>query len=173
MTLIITPGAADADSYASLAQALAYHAAKGNAAWATATDPNRETALRRATAWTDATYRSLWPGYRVNHRNQSLDWPRYAAVDNEGWIVDYTSIPIEVVNATCEAALRELATPGSLSPDYAAAEQVASATAGPVSVTYKATIGVGTVIPILTIVDGILSRLIRSGSRSVRTMVRS
>ena len=77
------------------------------------------------------------------------------------------------MNATCEAALRELATPGSLSPDYAAAEQVASATAGPVSVTYKATIGVGTVIPILTIVDGILSRLIRSGSRSVRTMVRS
>lgn len=172
MTLNVTPGSATADSYASLVQALAYHAAKGNAAWAASTDALREPALRRATTWLEGTYGTRWQGRRANGRLQALDWPRYGVMDRDGWYVDVATIPAEVVNATCEAALRELATPGSLSPDYVASEQVATATAGPVSVTFKAGSGMASVVPILTIADGILARLL-GGGRNTTWLVRS
>ena len=173
MPLITTAGSATADSYASLATALTYHAAMGNAAWAASTDTLREPALRRATLWTDATYRNRWTGYRVNRRAQALDWPRFGVADWEGNAVDSATIPLEVVNATCEAALRELVTPGSLAPDYVASGQVASAAAGPVSVTFKTASGSATVQPILTVVDGILARLLGQRSRSVVELVRA
>ena len=174
MALIVTPGAIDADSYASLAYALTYHAARGHAAWAIGLDADRETALRRATVWLDSTYRAQWEniGYRINARVQALDWPMSNIRDVAGWYVDYATIPTEVVNATCEAALREYAIPGSLLPDYVQAQAVETATAGPVSVTFKAGIGAGTVIPILTVVDGIMGRLFGGISRNSVRMVR-
>ena len=116
MPLIVTPGAADADSYVSLGDAAAFHTARGNATW-TGTDALKEAALRRATAWLDGRYRNRWPGIRLYARAQALDWPRTGAQDREGNYITATTIPAEVVNATCEAALRELVTPGSLSPD--------------------------------------------------------
>ena len=173
MPLITTPGAANADSYASLAEALAYHAAKGNAAWAASTDALREPALRRATVWVDGTYRARWPGLRVNGRTQALDWPRSGVTDADGYAVDHMTIPAEINSATCEAALRELAVPGSLSPDYVGSTQVQSATAGPVSVTYKDGSGIGGVLPVLTVVDGILARLLGGMARGVVSLVRS
>lgn len=173
MTLTTTPGATTADSYASLAEALAYHAAKGNAAWAASTDAMREPALRRATTWLDATYRSRWPGVRVNGRTQALDWPRSGVTDGDGWTVDYLTIPAEVNSATCEAALRELASPGSLSPDFVGAEQVKTATAGPVSVTYKDGSGVGDALPVLTVADGLLARLLGAMGRGNIQLVRA
>ena len=173
MTLTVTPGSATADSYASLVAALAYHAAKGNAAWATATDANREPALRRATAWVDMAYRGRWSGYRVYGRVQALDWPRSGVVDLEGYTVDYLTIPPEVVNATCEAALRELASVGSLTPDYIASQQVKSAAAGPVSVTFKDGSGSASIAPILMVVDGLLARLLGPRSRNTVELVRA
>lgn len=173
MPLTTTPGSATADSYASLADALAYHAAMGNATWAAATDALREPALRRATLWLDATYRGRWPGYRLNARAQALDWPRKGVADNEGYAVDHLTIPAEVENATCEAALRELDAPGSLAPDYVAAEAVKTATAGPVSVTFKDGGGVGSVTPILITVDGLLATLIGAMGRNMVQLVRA
>lgn len=173
MTLITTPGNAASDSYASLVDALAYHASRGNAAWAAASDTDREPALRRATVWLDASYRDRWPGLRVYRRLQALEWPRSAVFDRDGWAVDYTTIPPEITQATCEAALRELATPGSLSPDYVASQQVAATSAGPVSVTFRDVGGVGAVLPILTVVDAILGRLIMGLARGNAILVRS
>ena len=173
MALTVTPGASNADSYASLAFALAYHAARGNAAWAIGLDADRETALRRATVWLDSTYRAQWPqGYRINGRVQALDWPMSNVRDAAGWYVDYTTIPVEIANATCEAALREYAKPGSLLPDYVQSQAVESATAGPVSVTFKASSGAATIVPILTLVDGILGRLLGGVARGSVAMVR-
>lgn len=116
MALITTPGALDANSYASLAQAAAYHAARGNGTW-TGSDAVKEAALIRATQWIDGRYGDQWPGVRRYLRAQALDWPRADAYDRDGTYVDLETIPPEVVQATCEAALRELVTPGSLSPD--------------------------------------------------------
>lgn len=167
MTLTTTPGASTADAYASLAAALAYHAAMGNAGWASAVDADRETALRRATKWIDATYRKRWIGFRVNGRAQPLDWPQTGVFDRDGFAVDSTTIPDEVVNATCEAALRELTTPGMLLPDYVPAERVKTASAGPVSITYADSKDATDVLPILAVVEGILSRLIYGDNRAL------
>jgi len=172
MPLDTTIGGANADSYASLAYALAYHADKGNAAWALATDGNRETAMRRATTWLDGTYRGNWTGYRVNGRLQALDWPRSDVADIGGYAVDYLTIPPEVLRATCEAALRELALPGGLSPDVTDAGIVKSESVGPISVTYRGGGGVGASRPIVTVIDDILSGLL-SIRRGTATLVRA
>jgi len=172
MPLDTTIGGANADSYPSLAYALAYHAAKGNAAWASATDANRETALRRATTWLDGTYRAHWTGYRVNGRLQALEWPRSDVVDIGDYAVDYMTIPPEILRATCEAALRELATPGSLSPDVTDAAIVVSEKVGPISVTYRGGGGTAGQRPILTVIDDILSGLL-SIRRGTATLVRA
>ena len=160
MALDTTVGGLNADSYVSLAYALAYHASKGNAAWAAATDTNRETALRRATTWLDGTYRQQFSGYRVHGRSQALSWPRSDVVDIGGYAVDYLTIPPEILRATCEAALRELAVPGSLSPDVTDAAIVVSESVGSISVTYRGGGGVAGQRPILTVIDDILSGLL-------------
>jgi hypothetical protein len=116
MALTTTPGSATADSYATIAQADAYHTARGNATW-TGADPIKEAALIRATQWLDGRYGDFWPGTRWKLRLQSLDWPRVDAYDRDGATVDSDTIPPEIVNAVCEAALRELTAPNSLSPD--------------------------------------------------------
>lgn len=116
MTLITTPGALTANSYASVAQADAYHSDRGNALW-TGGATAKETALIRATQWIDGRYGSRWNGTRWKLRDQALDWPRVYAFDRDGTIIDGDTIPPEVIYATCEAALRELTTPGILSPD--------------------------------------------------------
>ena len=158
MALIITAGAANSDSYADLATALAYTAARG-VVW-TGADADRETALRRATAWVDATYRGRFPGHRLNGRSQALEWPRQSATDAAGEIVESTTIPTEIVNATCEAAARELATPGGLSPDVTPSQSVRMESVGPISVTYAGRSDAEAYKPVLAVVNGILSSLI-------------
>lgn len=169
MALNTTPGSATADSYATLADALAYHAAIGNAAWSasTVTDTQREAALRRATAWLDGRYD--WPGYRVNGRLQALDWPRHEAYDTEDEIIDYTTIPDEVVNATCEAALRELASPGSLSPDVTPGTmKVLTEVKGIRWTQLRGGASESDMAPTLLTVDRILSHIIGGGGRQTR-----
>ena len=60
-------GLADAESYCAVTEADAWHAAHGNpSAWTQADEPAKETALRLATQFIDATspgrWRSDWPG---------------------------------------------------------------------------------------------------------------
>ena len=82
MPLVITPGAADADSYASLPQAAA-HAVSYGAAWE-GEDAAREAALRRATAYLDGeAFVRRYGGARANGRAQALQWPRKGAVDRD------------------------------------------------------------------------------------------
>jgi len=114
MTLVTTPGTADADSYGSLAEAAAYFTARGVTTW-TGDDANKEAALRVATAYLDNAYRDRWVGRRTNE-TQSLAWPRIDGV--RGWgtplrdIDDFDiasdSIPAQVKHAQFEAALLHL-----------------------------------------------------------------
>lgn len=115
MTLVTTPGAANADSYASLVEANAYFTARGINAW-TGTDIVKEQALRRATTYLDNQYRDKWRGIRYEQA-QNLAWPRvngYRSTsggmieplyDVDGFEIAYDAIPAQVRNATCEAAL--------------------------------------------------------------------
>lgn len=126
MTLTVETGIgfANADSYASVADADAY-AANFGLTWA-GDATAKEVALRRATAFLDANYRARFPGYRVKRRDQALEWPRYAAFvrtyDSNPWSLYQGStegfngseldlatipsnvVPVEMVRATIIAA---------------------------------------------------------------------
>jgi len=133
MSLICEDGSivTGAESYCSVADASAYHTARGNAAWAAlTTDALREAALRKATDFMRQVYRSRWQGYKVNE-DQALDWPRYNVVV-EGYAVDSDIVPTEVKNACAELALK--ASAAELNPDLT--QGVLSEQVGSISVTY-------------------------------------
>jgi hypothetical protein len=141
MPLIVEDGTgkADAESYISVADATAYHAARGNAAWtAVASDTVREQLLRKATDYMVATYRERWAGYRVS-TTQALDWPRYEVPirdsATEGTYTAYyasDAVPAAVSRACAELALRAI--DGDLAADLDV--PVTSEQVGPISVTY-------------------------------------
>ncbi|MDO8033585.1 hypothetical protein O3297_09165 [Janthinobacterium sp. SUN128] len=96
-------GLADAESYASIAAADARCASLGVTAWAALAEEGKEIALRKATLFM-ATYRTRWAGRRV-YQHQALDWPRYNVVV-DGFIVPSSTVPLDVVNACIDLAVR-------------------------------------------------------------------
>lgn len=123
-------GRADAESFASVAQADAHHAAVGNAAWAALDTEAKEVNLRLATIYMQGHYSGLWKGDLV-YSTQALAWPR-AGVYREQFLLPSNQVPVEVVKACCELALK--ASAGPLVVDEAA--QVKSKQVGPIAVTY-------------------------------------
>jgi hypothetical protein len=105
MALDITPGSATADSYASLADATARLADLG---FDVPPDVELEPALRRATTWLDGAYEARFPGQRTNGRAQARAWPRKNVIDGNGQLILDNIIPIEVMQATIEAARYEV-----------------------------------------------------------------
>lgn len=122
MALIVEDGTGlpDAEAYISVADADAYHAARGNAAWAALTTPAKEAALRLATDYMEAEYGPRWLGNRLT-AEQALSWPR-----------DVEGVPEAVRRANAELAVR--ASAGPLLADQGPA--VKQETVGPLSVTY-------------------------------------
>lgn len=107
MALIVEDGTgkSDAESLCSLADANAYHAARGNAAWAAlASDDLREQSLRKATDFITQMYRLKWQGAR-SKVTQALDWPRMS-VYVEDCPVLTTIVPADIKNACAELALK-------------------------------------------------------------------
>ena len=109
MALIVETGTGSAtgESFCSVADSLAYHAARGNATWATITTTQQEQALRRATDYMEAVYSQRWAGTRTTSV-QALSWPRYNVCVN-GFVTLSSSIPRAVINACSELALRAAA----------------------------------------------------------------
>lgn len=150
------------DSYISVADAQAY-ATRVGAAFA-GTDPALEAALVRATAWIDATYRGRFPGKRTEGRAQALEWPRKDATDAQGNDLSSEEVPAEIESATAEAAIRELASPGSLAPDVVPGQtSILVAVEG---IQWKASGqgGVDAQRPVVAVIDGILGSLIGAGT---------
>lgn len=162
MALIVEDGSgkSDAESYVSVSDCVSYAAARGLTFPA---DPaaNAEAALRRGTAWLDATYRANFTGRRKKGRAQALEWPRTGAIDITGEEIADGEIPQEIVQACCEAAIREMAAPGSLSPDVTPGKIKKSAQVGDIAVEYA--VGAGSALeqrPIVSVIDDILGSLI-------------
>ena len=109
MALIVETGTGSAtgESFCSVSDALAYHAARGNATWATITTTQQEQALRRATDYMEAVYSQRWAGTRTTSV-QALSWPCYNVFVN-GFVTLSSSIPRAVINACSELALRAAA----------------------------------------------------------------
>lgn len=100
MALITTIGAADADSYGTLAGLIAYATSMG---WTLAGDEDSQNAdMRRAAAYLDRE--SDYVGQRVNE-TQALGWPRYCSMtDVDGFAIPYDEIPTPIIKAQYEVA---------------------------------------------------------------------
>lgn len=174
MALIVEDGTGrvDAESYTSVTEANAYHGARGNAGW-TGSDPVKEAALRRAMTYIEGVYNGRWIGLRAARFGQSLSWPRVGAVDENGWPIAYNAVPANLKAAVAEAALSELASPGSLTPPPTTTQRVTSKKVGSIAVTYANSTAGGsgygpTGARVLTNVEHLLSNLVRSASLSGR-----
>lgn len=168
MTLTVETGAGlpDAESYASGAAADAYHGARGNAAWMGETAA-KEVALRRATEYLDGLYGPRWAGHAATF-DQALHWPRaYVLAPNRAGRTLYLpsdAVPQAIVRACCEAALRELESPGSLTPDVYPGERVVSETVDVLSVDYAPGGSPTDVLPVLVSVGRLVAPLLRSSA---------
>jgi hypothetical protein len=159
------------DFYGTVAAADAYHAARANTAWA-GDDVAKQAALIRASVYIDGRYRkllasgvwqSLFPGVKTEGRGQAREWPRTGAFDYEGNSIPADQVPIEVEQATYEAALRELVEPGSLSPDYVASSTVKRQKVGPIEEEFAVSVGVdgaSAVRPVISIIDEMIAPLL-------------
>lgn len=145
-------------SYGTLAASKTYHAARGNTAWAAGADADLDIALLRGSEFIDYNFRARFPGVKTGARAQEREWPRSPAWDIELNSIPSTEVPTEVENSTYEAALRELANPGSLMPDITLGKQLKSARVeGAIDVEYTGVTGEQGMRPLLTIVAGILA----------------
>lgn len=165
------------DYYGTLEAASSYHANRENTAWAQASsspDDKRSGALLRASAWIDGRYRSRFPGKKTGGRSQVREWPRTGAVDTSSEAIASDEVPIEILDATFEAALRELVEPGSLSPDFNPTEAVKRIRkkVGDLEketeyrdVTTSST-GVASAMPVFTLIDDLLSGLLGDSASS-------
>jgi hypothetical protein len=94
-------------AYGTAEDCASYHVARGNTAWADASaspDTVREAARVAASDFIDS-YRRRFPGQRAEGRSQTREWPRKNAVDTEGNDIAEDETPVEVEQASYEAAL--------------------------------------------------------------------
>lgn len=192
MTLTTTPGAADADSYATVEEFTAYHDARGTTYAASPTSAI-ENALRRGTQYLDNAYRGRWQGYRTNE-TQALAWPRigsggdsrfrfpgqsfaiYGIIDEDGFEIGADVVPAQIKNAAIEAALITLSG-ATLEPTLVRGGNVTSLTeqVGPISTSTTWAAGASP-LDRFTAIEGLLRGLVTStpgaGSGNVR-LVRS
>lgn len=164
MTLIVETGtgSTEANAFWDVASVDAYHVTRGNSQW-TGDNALKEAAIIRASAFLTVSYQ--WQGYKLKGRPQALAWPRYGAVDREGWAVSPDEVPIEIKYATAEVALRELISPGSTSPDFVASEQVKREKVGELETEYlNANTSADGARPVLLIVRDLIGTLLRAGA---------
>jgi len=156
------------DFYGTVAAADAYHEARANTAWA-GDESAKQAALIRASVYIDGRYRkqlasgrweSMFPGSKTAARGQEREWPRTGATDYDGNPIPGEEVPVEVEYATYEAAIRELLSPGSLSPDFVAAAAIKREKVGPIDTEYAVSADGGTsesVRPVISVIDEIIA----------------
>lgn len=134
MALETTPGASDADSYASVAEADAYHASRlWTEAWTDAETTTKEAALKDAARLLDSVF--IWTGAAVD-AVQALTWPRSGMLTRNGFPIATDVIPPELKNAQSELA-RLLIVSDRNAENDAEVQGLASVSAGSVSVSFR------------------------------------
>lgn len=139
MSIVVEDGSGlpDSNAYVSVDACASYCSDRG-LTFGSSPTVTGEQAIIRASAAIDAIYREQFPGYKRNGRAQAMEWPRANAFDNAGEIIANDEIPVEIVQATCEAAVRELADPGSMMPDLERGGGIRRLKAGSVEIEYGA-----------------------------------
>lgn len=162
MSLVVEDGTGmeDSNSYVSVDDADLYHSQRGNATWTEASsspDQGKTAALIRGTAAIEAMIRGRLSGEKMNGRDQALLFPRSSMEDADGEEIAEDEIPVELVHAVCEAALRELVEPGSMLPDLDRGGAIRSLKAGSVAIEYA---GNAELTTTFSIIDGLLAGLL-------------
>ncbi len=133
--IIVEDGSAksDSESYATVAQAVAFLKARGLTDFVGSTLPTQESALRKATDYLEQVYRQRWKGYKYTS-TQALSWPREAAdsIDLRGDYFPVNVIPPDVIKACI--ILAEKSITEDLYSDLEQAEQ--RVRVGPIEVYY-------------------------------------
>lgn len=133
MALDATPSGSASDSYATLVEATAYHAARlWSDEWAASTDAKREAALKWATRLIDQLDFPT-ASTKVNSA-QALRWPRNYVYDQEGIRLPTAVVPEPIREACCEFAyflLKEDRTAEIDPPEFS------SIVAGPLELNYN------------------------------------
>ncbi len=165
MSLIVEDGTGltNAVSYASVAEADAYHSAMGFTGW-TGVDAVKEVALRKATQYMDIMYR--WRGYR-RYTTQALENPRYDP-DMDITRDDLAWPPRGLKEACSELALRALS--GDLILDVEDDRPITREKVGPLETVYG--VPTNSNQPVYMIAARLLRGLIKSRGSSLR-IVRS
>jgi len=136
MALIATPGAANANSYATVAEFKAYWGSRPNNTVPLAqTDPQIEALLIHGTRVLSAAF--PWTG-RVVSAVQALAWPRTGMLTRNGFAIAPTVIPQDLTDALCELA-GQLASSNRTADSDIEKLGLTSLKAGPVALTFKET----------------------------------
>lgn len=138
MALVVNTSPFDlaCNSYASLAGMQEYVETRVpnaalSAAWTALTSEKKSMYLVNATRSIDSY--AEWIGDRYS-RDQRLDWPRVNAY-RDGFLIDQTSFPIEVVEATYEMALWSMANSGEIFVDQSSAYDAIKV--GPITIDFN------------------------------------
>jgi hypothetical protein len=121
--------------YGTAAAFRTYHTARGRDV-SDMDDAEIEADILVASEWLDGKYRSLFRGTKVGMRAQVREWPRVGVTDANGYAVASDSVPVEIENATYEAAWINNQAPGSLSVSYTPPRYKRASVDGAVSVEY-------------------------------------
>lgn len=135
MALVTTPGAANANSYASVAEYKAYWASRPNSTTPLAqTDPQIEALMQHACRVLDAAFD--WTGVAAVASMQALAWPRTGMLNRNGYAIASTVIPQALKDAQCELAGQMAATDRTADND-AEKQGITKVKAGSVEVSFR------------------------------------
>ncbi|UOF80049.1 hypothetical protein [Caudoviricetes sp.] len=98
-------GLANANTYASIAEADAYATQRGWTSWLALSSQDKEKHLLLAMDYMRARYRGKWRGTRIRDA-MALDFPRYDLYDVDGYLVATNVVPADVKNSQIELAER-------------------------------------------------------------------
>ena len=119
-------------------------------------------ALLVASEWLDSQYEDSWIGYKVTFE-QERSWPRQNAkvATYPYHVYSNTDIPVQVIQATYEAAKRELNNKGSLLVDYRPTQYHSVSVYNAVTVEYKDSVSsAGDVQNQIPVIQNLMSILI-------------
>lgn len=162
--LIVEDGSivSDANSYVDYDYVTAYHALRGNSAWAAGTVLDQQYAIIRATQAIDSLYKGKWKGSQTEYGTQELEWPRTGVKVGTNDVAG-DIIPAALKKAVAEAALKELSTPGTLTPDLDRGGEIKRIKADVVEVEYMDGANATTTF---TAIDGLIADLVTDTSAS-------
>ena len=114
-------GLPNADSYVTVAEADAYLAKYGqdeDSSWSSATEAQKEDAIRRATQeYLEGIYYNAWRG-SIKTKTQRLSWPRIGSHDDAGRMIDSSVVPDQIKEASALVALNVIQGDAIISDGY-------------------------------------------------------